>query len=337
MTRTVLLLGPEVGQKDRAVAELLQSAEREGPVERHRLYAFETSADHVVTVLTGGTLFGEQRFVQYRGVEQLSRKADVAPLLAYLKRPSPDAILVLESEATKVNAALTQAVGKPHTRIFWELFENQKHSWVQARFRSHHGEVEPGVVDLVLELADNTTAALGRVVDSLVAYCADGRVTTSVVEEVLDHSREESVFSLFAAIVRCDPERAIDIAQRLLATGSGAEILGGLHWQVARLAELSALRIRYGAAGVFAAYANRGRAPIRSKRAQSELLAALERFDHEDGTRMQSAVFAFERAMRTAPSEAAPLFVELCVYSLTARSGRFVPPPLRDLVVGRAV
>ena len=77
--------------------------------------------------------------------------------------------------------------------------------------------------------------------------------------------------------------------------------------------------------------------PIRSKRAQSELLAALERFDHEDGTRMQSAMFAFERAMRTAPSEAAPLFVELCVYSLTARSGRFVPPPLRDLVVGRAV
>lgn len=336
MTRNVLLLGPEVGQKDRAVAELLQSAENEGPVERHRFYAFETTADHVVGVLTGGTLFGEQRFVQYRCVEQLSKKSDLEPLIAYLKQPSPDAILVLESEATKVNAALAKAIGKPHTQIFWELFENQKHSWVQGRFRAHQAEVEAGVVDLVLELADNTTAALGRVVDSLVAYC-NGRVTTDAVEEVLDHSREESVFSLFAAVVRGDLEPAVDITQRLLATGSGAEILAGLHWQVARLAELSALRVRHGASGVFAAYAERGRPPIRSKRAQSELLTALGRLDHEDCARMQSAVFAFERALRTSPGDAAPLLVELCVYSLTTRAGAFVPPQLRDLVVGRAV
>jgi DNA polymerase-3 subunit delta len=70
------------------------------------------------------------------------------------------------------------------------------------------------------------------------------------VERWLAHSREESAFTLFAAIAAGDTEHSIDISRSLLLAGEAPQaILAGLVWCFRKLRDYTALNVSSRAAG----------------------------------------------------------------------------------------
>lgn len=334
----VLFLGPEEGEKRAAVHELRQAlrARHGDGLEEHRFYAFETSADQVVAVLETGSLFGSGALVIYRAVEHLKRPGDVAALKAYAGRPNGDAVLVLESTETAVPKAVRDLVPKASTRIFWEMFDNQKHGWLTGLVRRSGGSADAEAIELLLELVPNNTWELRQAVERLLAF-TNGELTADVVDAHLSHARAETPFGLFDAIVAADLDHALDITHRLLAESDAAQIAGALAWQVERVHQAHTLVADgVGAADLPAAMKERFGASVAGKRAAQGLRDAMRAIPAAACMELRRTTLEFDAALRELPGTAHRLLTEMYVYSAIVTRGAWrlglgaIPRPAPD-------
>jgi DNA polymerase-3 subunit delta len=225
--RSYLYLGPEIGEKQDAIAELRRQLGGSA-VEYSSFYAGETPVTDITAFLRNGSLFADTRLILVKNAEafkgaEAKKKADVELLASYMEAPRDDTVLVLVSEEIKLDARLEKAAGPANKRIFWELFENRKAAWVENFFRREGFRITPAGVEAVLELVENNTDALRRECSRLMLFLGKDRPADAAdVEKWLAHSREESAFTLFSRIALGDLIRAVEILHTLLAAKESA-------------------------------------------------------------------------------------------------------------------
>ncbi|MDR2588951.1 MAG: DNA polymerase III subunit delta [Spirochaetales bacterium] len=217
-----LLLGPEEGKKNAFVAEIREALTRllGEPPEEYHYYLFETPMRDVVSLLRNASLFAPQKLVICRGAEEVKKKDDISLLAEYAKKPAADGVLILETAETRIEKKIEDAAGSIGKKIFWELFESDKKSWVVNYFRSRKTHITSEAVELFLELVENTTQEMEREARSLTFFLGENaEVTEKDVETYLYHSKQETVFTLFDAICRRNIEAAFEILTKLLREG----------------------------------------------------------------------------------------------------------------------
>lgn len=323
----VLFLGPEEGEKQSAIRELREAMRnRHGDdLEEHTFYAFDTPSESVVALLQNGSLFGSGTIVRYRAVEHLKRKDEYEPLQRYAENPGASALLILESSEVSVAKGVEQAAGPKNKRVFWEMFDNQKHGWLEGYFRRNKVKIEPEAVELMLELVQNNTMELRQEADRLISFVGD-TITVEEVDRYIYHAREESVFSLFDALMAHDLDHALDILGKLMAENEAVQILLGLSWQLDRLYHLQMLR----AAGLpdgelFAELARVTGRRVNSKRAQKNLLSALRAYGRLDSERILVLTGEVDALLRTVPAGYHRGLMEQFLYSVVVRGGAWSP------------
>ncbi len=322
----VLFLGPEEGDKRGAVQDLrkvMQKHHGDG-LEEYSYYAFETPATDVVALLRNGSLFGSAVVVRYRGVEALKRKEDTRILAEYVQNPNPAALLIMESSEVNVHDSLKKAAGSSNTRIFWEMFENQKHGWLMSHFRRMDVRIEADAVELLLELVDNNTMDLRMEADRLIA-CVGNVITYDDVDQYVYHGREESVFTLADAVLSRDLEHSLDILSKLIVLTDPVQILLGLAWQFERLHYLQLLR----SSGVtekelFPEMLRAGH-KVTSKRQQRSLQEASKRYSLESCNGIRILTGDTDALLRTVPTPLHRGILEQYLYSVICRDGQWRP------------
>jgi DNA polymerase-3 subunit delta len=325
--RAFLYLGPEEGLKADEIASQRQRLERHAgaPAEEHRFYLPDGSVKDAIDALQNGSLFSSHRLVILAGVDQLRKKADLAPLLAYLESPNPDATLILTSESVRVDPRLEKAVPGAGRKVFWELFENQKQTWVTGYFRKHKVAISEAAVDLFLEIVENNTQELRDEAAKLCTYVGTGgEVTEEVIDAFIYHSRDESVFTLFKHICEDSFEPALAALDKLTASGDAApiQIVGGLAFQVRRLLALRLL-LDNGIA-MSAAFERLG---IRGKRIQADYRAGAARFPAPELERAIHLLTEYDSLFRSQRPGIHRCLLDLLIYQLMFRSDGLVRPP----------
>ena len=107
-------------------------------------------------------------------------------------------ILILQSDTTKVESALKGIFPKEGTKIFWELFEDQKRGWIVRYFREAKLTVTQDAVDVLLEMVENNTQDLKKECEKFVLFFEPGKkISGEELEQYIYHSKEENVFTLF--------------------------------------------------------------------------------------------------------------------------------------------
>ncbi len=324
-----LFLGPEIGQKRAAVDELYQRFAAGGPVDRAVHYAFEAKIDALIADIAAPDLFGNRRFVELRAVDRLTRKPDIERIGSWIKTGSPDALLVMTSDETRVDARLQNLLPASHRTVFWELFDSEKRRWLATRMRAAGLRGGEDAISYVLDTVENNTEALGQAVERLRALPGDQPLTPAAVAAVLDESREETTFRLWDAIVDAQLSRAMRILGRLRDAGDGdaGRILTGLLWQVRRLRSIHQAMSSGNVSVQQAAQA----AGVRSKLAIRGLERQLKLLGAEDLRWMLVALADTEVDTRSAPASAGPLLLDRLVYRLIRRRGRPLPAPYPPL------
>lgn len=319
----LLHLGPEEGEKLSAFRELraaLRKVHGE-ELEEHSYYAFDTPPDKVVDLLQNGSLFGSGVLVRYRAVENLKRREEIAPLLRYAANPVSTAVLVMESSETSVQGDLKKAAGAQNTRIFWEMFENQKQGWLSGYFRRHEVQIEPEGIELFLELVENNTLDLRQEADRLIGFVGK-RITLEDVDQYIYHAREESIFTLYDAVVAQDLEHALDITEKLVVTSEPVQILLGLSWQLERLYTLQILRSGgIPEARLFDELAQRSGQRVAGKRLQKSLLLAARRYALEECAAIRILTSDTDALLRTVPVSFHRGILQQYLYSIIIRKG----------------
>ncbi|GHV85996.1 DNA polymerase III subunit delta [Spirochaetia bacterium] len=239
---TFLYLGPELGEKLDALKKLRSSIS--GDLEETVFYAGETALPEILSILRNGSLFAETRLIIIKNAEVFKKKEETESITSCIKKLQENTTLVLVSEETKLDKRIEDSVPKENKQIFWELFENKKNEWLQSFFRREGCRIDESGVRAILEMVENNTDALRRECGRLILFLGkDKPISGADVEHCLSHSREESAFTLFAAIARGNLTLSLEIVRSLTAARHNFQaITAALVWCFRKLRDYLYLR-----------------------------------------------------------------------------------------------
>ena len=218
-----LFTGPELGQRRDSIEQLRQKARKLfGQTDEYRFYANDSRIADIVSLLQNESLFASARFIVLHNSEDIKLKADIDMLADWAAQAAKQgeqggAWLILDSDEISVDKKLENIVTKANRHIFWELFENQKTAWLQNWFSKEGFTIDSDACDAILDLVENNTETLKSECSRFLLCFDKSRLETKPhisvadVDAVLTRDRQESPFTLFAAL--CNTAK--NAAQRL--------------------------------------------------------------------------------------------------------------------------
>lgn len=233
-----LYTGPEFGERNDAVNALKANLEKQfGSFDDYSYYAIDTSVATVVSMLQTESLFTPATCVVYKSAELIKKKEDIELLASWIesvtpssknKTPRDSAMLILVSDETSVDPKVSKLIPKENQKVFWVMFENRRVPWLKDFFRKNGYSIEEDAAEMILEMVENNTESLKNECSRFFTLFPAGTcIKAENVDSVLANTREESVFTLFGAMVDSSQsqtkrfENALTIFQKLrLAAGS---------------------------------------------------------------------------------------------------------------------
>ncbi|MCM1322310.1 MAG: DNA polymerase III subunit delta [Bacteroides sp.] len=238
-----LFTGPEAGDRNEAVANIKAAAEKKyGQLDSYVLYASEISVQEVVSLLRNGSLFAAAKFVVLRNAELIKKKDEIETIASWAQEASgayaDGSVLVLVSEETSVEKKLENIIPKENKKIFWEMFENRKESWLRDFFKKNGYSLTVNAAELILAFVENNTEELRAECSRFFVLFEKGHeITADDVENVLANNREETPFSLFSAMTADVSsaerlENSLLILQKICCSkqSNAVQFIAGLVW-----------------------------------------------------------------------------------------------------------
>ena len=316
--------GPEVGKKRDHIESLkegLTDQDGETP-EQHRFYPYDTETAEIVSLLMNGSLFSSRRLVIVADAHAL-KAADIRILKEYIASPSPEAILVFTTDegpgSRDYPRSLADALPKNAVKIFWEMFEQDKRGWVVRFFREKGLRAENSAVDLLLDVTEGTTDAL-REACELLSFSVDSQqiISETDVDRVLEHGREETVYSLFDRFCRRDLGGVLEAYRKMINSDPGTvdRILSMLADSMVHLMDFTAL-VNRGLPSENAARELKLRGGKRAIRAYND---GASRFSEDELAAAVRRIIDLESWLRTAPRELRAPKTEIWFCSVISRA-----------------
>lgn len=236
-----LYTGPEFGERNDAVEKIrAQTKKKFGDAEEYLFYATETSIGEIVSLLQSGSLFSSAKFVLVKAAEVIKKKDDVETLVSWIDTSNDESsVLVLVSDEISIEKKIDSAINAANKKVFWEMFEDRKIPWLKNYFSQNGYRINTEACEYILELVENNTQALRNECSRFFLLMPQGtEITVDDVENLLEHNREESAFTLFATMTQMAGstdvsktlESCLEILQkiRLSKNSSSVMILAGL-------------------------------------------------------------------------------------------------------------
>lgn len=163
--------------------------------------------------------------------------------------------------------------------MFWEMFENQKVEWIKEYLKSRGIFITDDAVKFILDMIPNNTEQLQYELDKIIAlfqekYKGKKYIELSFIEDYLEFSKDENVFTLYGAIITGDIDKAIMILNYLFNSDEES-LLNGLVWCHRRFLKILDLYVNHQLSldEIFT------RLKIFSKKNQEEIKKGIKRYD----------------------------------------------------------
>ena len=320
-----LFTGPEAGERSDAVNELLKVYEKKlGSIDVHRFYAAETSVADVISLLMNGSLFASFRFVVLNNAEAVKKKEDIELISEWLASNDGNSALVLLSDEISVEKKLENLVPKENKKIFWELFQDKKESWVRSLFQRNGFRITDDAIEAVLELCENDTASLKRECERFfICFEKDHVISADDVENLLSHNREENAFTLFDAMTEQGKpaerlENSLDILQkiRLSKESDSIKIIAGLTYSYRKLLTWISLAEN----GIYDNFQLKIKG-FGSKKMQDEYRRAARLWNKDDTAQILALLAKTDISLRSGGAAFEDTLLQMLVYSIVVKNG----------------
>ncbi len=327
-----LLLGPETGAKEQELKEIRNRLKKlyGSEIELCRFYPFETENGEIFTALHNNSLFSDYRLVILSQAENAS-VALCKSLAEYLAHPVNTATLVIISSELSISQKIMKAVDKQHTKVFYDLLENQKTEWIRTHFRRMGISITADAVDLLLDKTEDNTQELRTICNQIGLFWQLGQKTRPIEEDDVQtyifHSRQEDAFSLFPLIARGDLKQSLQSLYSMLGSGDSQTpvlLVSGLLWQFRRLSSIAEACSKGFSEGEAFAQANvLGKASaLRKPKDKSTYHSALALFDLHSLHLIISSLAEADIAVKEASDGQAVLMLERLLYRIIVKKGK---------------
>lgn len=195
-----LLLGSEFGEKNEFIEQIKSNLQKKfGTCEQYLYYASETPVNQFMSILQNESLFCDSNFVVVKNAESIKKKDEIEIIVKWINSVNAEnSVLVLVSDEYSVDSKLDKAISPGNRKVFWEMYEDKKLPWIYNLFSKNGYKITEDAANLILEMVENNTASLKSECSRFFVCFEKGtQITEEIVEQVLNHSREENAFSLF--------------------------------------------------------------------------------------------------------------------------------------------
>jgi len=235
-----LLIGDSFlrAQKSKAIAAETEK-KAGGSFARQSFRLEETPLETVLATARTLPFLSEGQILYVQGADLL-KEQDLAVLEAYLQKPSPQTVLVFETEEAKAVTGLAKlvksygqvlALAKEETRTAGAAF-------IQQKLAGAKKTITPGAKARLLEMCGDAVVFLDSMLDRLAQF-ADEK---SVIDEAMVARFEENwtemdVFKLTNAFLARDRARILKVFRDLMDFYEAdlISLVGILHWQLRQL------------------------------------------------------------------------------------------------------
>jgi DNA polymerase-3 subunit delta len=205
--------------------------------------------------------------------EKSSARDPFEKLLEYAKSPSPSTVLVLVGSGLDKRRRLLQAAQKEGFLVSCEpLGRAELPAFVERLARERAHALEPGVADLIAELAGPDLAPIVDAVERLCLYAGPERaVSEDMVGECVVRLRTKTVWELTGAVARRDAGAALSALADVFDPSESVRLIGLLAWSTRQLVRFEAA-LRDGASSSEAAQ-RAGAPPFRARELEQQVKA----------------------------------------------------------------
>ena len=174
-------------------------------------------------------MMSERRVVRIRDFAKL-READEETIIRYLERPADSTVLIFIADDLDKRKKLTKALLGSCTVVeFAEVKDAEAKAWAKGRLKELKTTVDDRVLSDIVRLVGCSLQTLNSELEKLAAAAIDThRITSEMVDELIDRSRELSNFDLGDQLVAGDHARALETLHRLLDDDVAPLMLVGL-------------------------------------------------------------------------------------------------------------
>jgi len=152
----------------------------------------------------------------------------------YIKEKNTYLIMLNETNE-KIPDELLDLILPDQNIMFWEMFESQKFEWIRNEFKKFSLYINNETINFILEMIPNNTEQLRDEIIKIVNFFSEkgnkkkNMIELPFIEDYLEYSKEESVFSLYNSMLNGNLEKSLIILNNIFNSDESG-ILNGLAW-----------------------------------------------------------------------------------------------------------
>lgn len=326
-----LVMGEERLLVDRVLGALREAAMRGGipGFNEDKFTAGEARVDTILSAAKMVPMMGPRRLVLVRGVERWEAKNEeedeggggrgaregspLDQLAEYAKAPVPSTALVLVATKLHGQRRLVTAAKKGQFLVACDpISRRDLPGWIEEAVRAKGHRMEPGVAELLAEVAGSDLSYVSDALERLALYVGPGAVIgEAAVASVVTRVTQSTVWELIDAISARRTGRALGALSEVFdPRDGGLRLLGAVWWSVRQMVKFD-LGLR---AGMDPAEAGQraGVAPFKI-RELAQVLRALPRGTMESWLRLLAeADLALKGSKRPAQAVLETMVIAMC-------------------------
>lgn len=198
--------------------------------------ADETPTPEQITgTLNTVSFFGGRRYVIVKNLQKFPGK-DFKKFQPYITNPSPDAVLIMLHSGT-MKKELKENI-KGIKAICLDIREQDLPFWIKDKARQKGLSIKDDAIEYLIGIIGTDIGLLSSEVEKL-ACIGNETITISNIREIVEGSREYSVFDLTNALREKNPEKVFRIYRVISETTEPYSLLGAINWQYSKLSSQS--------------------------------------------------------------------------------------------------
>jgi DNA polymerase-3 subunit delta len=227
-----LLVGPEIYLRRVAAQAITEAALSRTLLREFNESSFSLLNDPVQSAIAAADqlpMMSDMRVVRIRDFAKL-READEDVLIRYLTNPSPSTLMIFSADDLDKRKKSTKVLLDVCTVVeFPPLKDAEAKAWAKPRLKELKITADDQVLSEIIRLVGTDVQTLFNEVDKLASAAAStGRITPTLVDELIGRTRELSNFELGDHLLAGNRKRALETLHRLLEDGAEPVMLVGL-------------------------------------------------------------------------------------------------------------
>jgi DNA polymerase-3 subunit delta len=187
------------------------------------LYGWEAKLSEVLEFLQTLPFLGNRRLLVIREIQKFDEWKELA---GYLQDPNPSSLLLMTSSELKRSSALYKSLSRyAETSELRRPYGKAIIKWAVERFRKSGKEVDPQLVEVLLQTTGEDLGILATEIDKVVLSAGERKTITREDLSVSVPGGVEVVFNFLDALGDRDRRKAVSSLRTLLANDSPPEYL----------------------------------------------------------------------------------------------------------------